>query len=142
METSTVVSISSVSSEPFVLSSSTVSSSPVHVSTPLSPSVSSLEPNALTLSATKSEFPILPEETEDEKLMYVAGHKKGRKLDVLVDYGASANYISQEIVRILGIKPEATSKPVIKHSVSSPRLYPSPCSSTRYQARGYRTMGR
>ncbi|KAF9303797.1 hypothetical protein BGZ91_009055, partial [Linnemannia elongata] len=50
-----------------------------------------------------SDFPILPEESEDEHVMYIAGHIKNHKFDVLIDSGASANYINQEIVRALNI---------------------------------------
>ncbi|KAF9111825.1 hypothetical protein BGW39_004239, partial [Mortierella sp. 14UC] len=53
------------------------------------------------MSVIESEFPILPGAPEDEKLMYIAEHIKGCKLDVLVDCSANANYISQEIVRAL-----------------------------------------
>ena len=45
--------------------------------------------------------------------MYVAGHIKGRKLDVLVDCGANANYISQEIVRVLGIPTSKKKEPIV-----------------------------
>jgi len=51
----------------------------------------------------EEETPILPDENEDEPLMYVAGYVKGRKFDVLIDSGASASYINSEVVKRLKI---------------------------------------
>jgi len=65
------------------------------------------------MSATSSEFPVLPEEPEDKQLMYVAGYIKSHKLDVLVDCGANANYISHEIIRSLGIPTSRKKEPIV-----------------------------
>jgi len=65
------------------------------------------------MSAISPEFPVLPEEPEDEQLMYVAGHIKNYKLDVLVDSGANANYISYEIVRSLSIPTSKKKEPIV-----------------------------
>ena len=45
--------------------------------------------------------------------MYVAGHIKNYKLDVLVDSGANANYISYEIVRSLSIPTSKKKEPIV-----------------------------
>lgn len=59
----------------------------------------------------KDETPLLPEEAENEPLMYVAGHVKGHKLDVLVDCGATASFISQEIVKRFKIPTSKKKQP-------------------------------
>jgi len=80
---------------------------------------------ASELSVSSVEMtPQLPEETEDESLMYVAGYVKGHKLDVMVDCGATASYISQEVVRDLGI-PTTKKKEVT--TVAFGNGQPTPC---------------
>ncbi|KAF9117663.1 hypothetical protein BGX30_005256 [Mortierella sp. GBA39] len=99
----------STSSSP---SSSIVTSPPVGGSTSLSPSVPSLSSSTLTMSAISPEFPVLPG-TGRRGLVYVAGHIKNYKLDVLVDCGANANYISHEVVRSLGIPTSKKKESVV-----------------------------
>jgi len=65
------------------------------------------------MSAISPEFPVLPEEPEDEQLMYIAGYIKNCKLDVLIDCGANANYISHEIVHSLDIPTSKKKEPIV-----------------------------
>ncbi|KAF9176430.1 hypothetical protein BGZ51_000672, partial [Haplosporangium sp. Z 767] len=59
----------------------------------------------------EDETPLLPEEVENEPLMYVAGHVKGHKLDVLIDCGATASFISQEVVKRFRIPTSKKKQP-------------------------------
>ncbi|KAG0248055.1 hypothetical protein BGZ95_008235, partial [Linnemannia exigua] len=78
------------------------------MSTSFNPSTLQLPPS----SSDTSDFPVLPEESEDEQVMYVAGHVKNHKFDVLIDCGASANFINQEIVRALNIPTSKKKDPL------------------------------
>ncbi|KAF9929437.1 hypothetical protein FBU30_001575, partial [Linnemannia zychae] len=117
--------ISSAVSELVVPPVTPVMSSPGGASTSKYLSKPLLSADTLSMFAMLSEFPNLPEEPEDEKLMYIAGQIKNHKLDILVDCGASANYISQEIVRILGIPTSKKKEPIV---VTFGGGYPVTCS--------------
>jgi hypothetical protein len=56
-----------------------------------------------SVATIQSDPSLTPEEPEDESLMYIAGEYNGHKLDVMIDSGASANYISRESIRRLQI---------------------------------------
>ncbi|KAF9914356.1 hypothetical protein FBU30_002619, partial [Linnemannia zychae] len=85
--------ISSAVSKLVVPSVTPIMSSPGGASTSKYLSKPLLSADTLSMFAMLSEFPNLPEEPEDKKLMYIVGQIKNHKLDILVNYGAIANYI-------------------------------------------------
>ncbi|KAF9177011.1 hypothetical protein BGZ49_005817, partial [Haplosporangium sp. Z 27] len=78
---------------------------------PVDPSPS-MQSNSMSIHPpVTDEMPLLPEEPEDEPLMYVAGVVKGQKLDVMVDSGATASYINYEVVKRLNIPTSKKQNP-------------------------------
>lgn len=72
----------------------------------------------------QDETPVLPEEVEDEPLMYVAGFVNGHKIDVLVDCGATASYINHEVVKRFRIPTSKKKEPT---TVAFGNGQPTPC---------------
>ncbi|KAF9367631.1 hypothetical protein BGX21_007194, partial [Mortierella sp. AD011] len=76
----------------------------------------------------EDETPLLPEEAENEPLMYVSGSFKGHTIEVLVDSGATASYINQEVVKRFKIPTSKKKDPeVIAFANDHPALCTQYC---------------